>query len=313
MASVFVSYSHEDEALRDEFEVHLSMLKRDEAISVWHDRRMLPGDAIDDVISSYLSDADIVVLLVSPQFLDSYYCYEKEMLAALDQHEKGISRVIAVILRPCDWQSAPFAGTLVAPTDGKPVTKWPSSDDAFLDVVQSIRRVLEDHKTSDPQQAEEMDNHQTSKTNDPEPRSSNLRIKSEFSEADKDKFVDESYDYIKKFFGNSLEALKSRNDEIDFRMRETGDDRFSATLYRGGKKVSECTIYVGSDHRSRTISYSDQASGHSNSYRLSVRAETDDYKIYLSSSFSMYHDRDKKLNPEGASELFWSELIEDIQ
>jgi len=313
MASVFVSYSHKDEVLRDEFEVHLSMLKREKAISVWHDRRMLPGDTIDETISGYLADAEIIILLVSPDFLDSYYCYEKEMLAALEQHEQGISRVITVILRPCDWESAPFSGALVAPTDGKPVTKWPSSDDAFLDIVKSIRRVLREHENKPAPSGEKIENPAASKTNDFEPRSSNLRIKSEFTEADKDRFVDESFDYIKSFFSNSLTALKQRNNDVDFRMRENGDDCFSANLYRNGKEVAQCMIYIASNHRSREICYADRISDQRNSYGRALRTEADDYKLYLSSSFAMFHDSDKKLTAQGASELIWSEIVKGMQ
>lgn len=150
MISVFFSYSHKDEALRDQLEVHLSMLKRQGVISVWHDRRLLAGDDFDTGISADLEKADIILLLASPDFLASEYCYSKEMLRALERHAAGKARVIPVILRPCEWQKAPFGKLLVAPTEGKAVTKWPDRDEAFLDITQAIRRAAEAHSDIEP-------------------------------------------------------------------------------------------------------------------------------------------------------------------
>src|SRR5687768_12583725 len=124
MANVFFSYSHKDEELRNELEVHLSMLKREGLIEAWHDRRIGVGEDIHSEISSALENADIVLLLVSAQFLASNYCFEIEMRRALQKHNEGTARVIPVILHPCDWQSAPFGHLRATPTDGKPVSMF---------------------------------------------------------------------------------------------------------------------------------------------------------------------------------------------
>src|SRR3981081_1929616 len=103
MATLFFSYSHRDEALRDQLEKHLTMLKRQGFIETWHDRRITAGEPIDQAISSNLETAEIVLLLVSPDFLASDYCYEREMSRAIERHNHGSSTVIPVILRACDW------------------------------------------------------------------------------------------------------------------------------------------------------------------------------------------------------------------
>jgi hypothetical protein len=115
MATIFFSYSHKDEALRDELETHLSMLKRQGFITTWQDRRIAAGDILDPMINAHLESADVVLLLVSPDFLASDYCYDKEMSRALERHEAGKCRVIPVILRPSDWHDAPFRKLLAAP------------------------------------------------------------------------------------------------------------------------------------------------------------------------------------------------------
>jgi hypothetical protein len=79
--SVFFSYSHKDEALRDRLETHPAMLKRQGVISTWHDRRLIAGDDVDEGISQELERADIMLLL---DFLASEYCYGIEVARALE-------------------------------------------------------------------------------------------------------------------------------------------------------------------------------------------------------------------------------------
>jgi hypothetical protein len=140
---LFYSYAHEDEPLREELEKHLRMLSREGLISEWHDRKILAGAAWAQEIDAYLEAASIVLLLVSPDFLASDYCYEIEMQRALERHRLGLARVIPVILRPCDWQHTPFASLQCLPRNGQPVTTWYDQDEAFLDIAQGLRRVIE--------------------------------------------------------------------------------------------------------------------------------------------------------------------------
>jgi hypothetical protein len=93
VSSLFFSYSHKDEALRDRLEVHLAVLKREGAISTWHDRRITAGDALGQRIDEHLECADIILLLVSPDFLASDYCHDVEMQRALARHVEGSARV----------------------------------------------------------------------------------------------------------------------------------------------------------------------------------------------------------------------------
>ena len=97
-------YSHQDEDLRKEVGKHLAALRRDGVIDIWQDRRNGPGDEFDREISNQPESEDIVLLLVSSDFLHSHYCYDIEMKRVLEHHAEGSARVIPVILRPCDWQ-----------------------------------------------------------------------------------------------------------------------------------------------------------------------------------------------------------------
>ena len=142
--TVVLSYAHHDDRLRGELDKHLSPLRRSALIETWHDRRITPGAELDIEIDRHLANADLVLLLISPDFINSDYCYCREMRTALRRHARGQARIIPIILRPVDWLSTPIGRLLAAPRDAKPVTTWHRRDDALLDVATSVRRAAEE-------------------------------------------------------------------------------------------------------------------------------------------------------------------------
>ena len=136
---VFCSYADEDEPLLNELLKHLGTLKRLGVIRDWHDRKVTAGSDWKGQIDGHLDSAEVILLLVSANFLASAYCYDIEMKRALERHEAGTARVIPVILRPSDWFTAPFGKLQALPRDGKPVTSWKNRDEAFADVARGIR------------------------------------------------------------------------------------------------------------------------------------------------------------------------------
>jgi hypothetical protein len=315
--SLFFSYSHKDEALRDQLEVQLTMLKRQQVISVWHDRRLLAGDDIDKGISTELEAADIILLLVSPDFLASEYCYSTEMGRALERHNEGSARVIPVILRPCEWLEALFGKLLATPTDGKPVTKWADKDDAFLDVAKAIRNAAESaqakagpaKRTSVP--APSFPPVSAAST----PRSSNLRMRKTFTEHDTDVFLDESFEFMARFFENSLEELKARNPGYDATFKRVDANRFTASIYRNGSALSRCQIRLGGQFgKGITFSHGETMSDNSINESLSVHA--DDQSLGLKpmgmATFGS-HDKKSNLSQEGAAEYYWDLFIRALQ
>jgi hypothetical protein len=139
---VFFSYSHKDEELRDEMAKHLSILKREGVITEWYDRDIEVGDEWAKKIDEHLNSAQLILLLISSDFLASDYCYDIEMKRAMERHAAGEALVMPVILRPVVWQSAPFGKVQAYPKNAKPVTTWANRDEAFLDVAQSIRKAV---------------------------------------------------------------------------------------------------------------------------------------------------------------------------
>jgi tetratricopeptide (TPR) repeat protein len=143
---VFYSYAHEDNKLRGLLEKHLNLLKRQNLIEDWHDRNINAGKEWAREIDTNLATADIFLLLISPDFVYSDYCYSIEMKRALQRHENGTARVIPVILRPGDYDEAPFSKLQALPTNAVPVTdrKWRNRDEAFLDIAQGIRATVKE-------------------------------------------------------------------------------------------------------------------------------------------------------------------------
>lgn len=316
MIDLFFSYSHLDEDLRDELEIHLAMLKRQGLVRVWHDRRIPPGDDIGDEISEHLETADVILLLVSPYFLASDYCYEVEMRRAIERHEAGDARVIPVILEPSDWKNSPFKNLRATPRDGKPVTKFPNMHDAFLQVTEDIRWAAGDLGKSGTTSDESIGEPIALASRPAVPRSSNLRVRKHFTDHDRDIFVDEGFEYIARFFENSLQELHARNPDIEVRYKRESKSRFTAAIYEGGEKRSSCRLWLpGRDVFGGDIAFGIGDSGSGNSLNDSMQVEDDGYRLGLKplALTRMGSRDDELLTPQGAAEYFWRVLVSPLQ
>ena len=239
------------------------------------------------------------------------------MQRALARHAEGSARVIPVILRPCDWQHSPFSHLLAAPTDGKPITRWPDEDEAFLDVVCQIRAALPANGTSADRVRPAVLPTAPKAAVVPAsaaPRSSNLRLRKSFSDADRDRFLDEAFAFIGRFFENSLAELAARNPAIEVHFRKLDANRFTAMIYESGKARAECTIGLGGSF-GKGIWYAASVGGSGNSFNEMLTVENDDQHLFLLllGLSTMGSSRDHQLGLEGAAEHYWSMLIAPLQ
>jgi tetratricopeptide (TPR) repeat protein len=141
---VFCSYARADEALCEKLRTHLSSLERQGLLTVWYDRFINAGTDRAGAINEHLSTASLILLLISSDFIDADYCYGIEMQRALEKHRMNEARVIPILLRPVDWQDAPFAHLQPLPINRKPITKWENRDEAFLSIATGIRQVIKE-------------------------------------------------------------------------------------------------------------------------------------------------------------------------
>ncbi len=141
--NIFLSYAHEDEAMKTQLDRNLIMLRRSEKINVWQDRQIMAGMEWDESIAKELESADIILLLISVDFNNSQYIWDKELKIAMERHERKEARVIPIILRTCEWSEMPYAKLQALPTGAKPISSFADKDEAYTDVARGIRMVVD--------------------------------------------------------------------------------------------------------------------------------------------------------------------------
>jgi hypothetical protein len=317
LTTLVFSYSHADEALRNELEIHLASLKRQGLIDTWHDRRILAGQEFADEINQNFKEADIILLLISPNFIASEYCYNVELKQALQRHDRKEAVVIPVILRPCDWHDLPFGKLQAATADGKPIVHFPTHDDGFFQVVQAIKKAthalpkhtpVKTHQTISEEPIEIISGHSNFE------RSSNLRIKRGFTDRDRDNTRVQTFEYVAGYFENSLNELRQRNPEVEIEFRRVDANSFEAAIYVDGQRKSKCGIWIGGNAMSGADIFYSHSGITKNSYNESMSMADDGYMLgFKALGMSFHARRDELLNSEGVAEYFWQIFISPLQ
>jgi hypothetical protein len=139
----FISYSPKDMPFCDDLLLHLSMMRRQRLINEWHERLLLAGSVTDEEVRKWLARSEVFIALLSADFIESDRCFVHELQAAMVRHRTQTGCLIPIIVRPCDWAHPPFSDLSVLPRNGIPISGWNNRDQAWLDVVRDIRRVIE--------------------------------------------------------------------------------------------------------------------------------------------------------------------------
>src|SRR6266850_3561292 len=126
---LFLSYCHRDEKHRERLGIHLASLKQQGRIAEWHDRKIVAGQDWAEQINDNLLTADIILLLITADFIASDYCYSRELQVALEREKRSEAVVIPIVVKPCDWKGAPFGYLQALPRDARAVTKSPNRED----------------------------------------------------------------------------------------------------------------------------------------------------------------------------------------
>lgn len=308
---IFISYSHRDEAACERMLVHLALLKRQGLIEPWHDRRIDAGAHLDESISTELETADVVLCLVSADFLASNYCYTREMTRALERRSEGTCAVFPVIVKPCDWKNSPLGELLALPKDGLPVVKHAYEDDAWLQVVEAVRARPGKAITTSPRPSSRPAPSSVTSV----PRSSNLSVRREVTDAERHRFYREGFDFIRRFFEESTSELSRRHPEIVTEVVAIDAETFTARAFRNGKFVTGCRIYVGGMFGGRAISYSSNPDSGNNVSNEQVNVEEEDGQLGFRATgmAGFRHGERRLLAPQGAAELFWGMFMEPLQ
>lgn len=150
---VFCCYARKDKAFLQDIRINLMSLAREGLITLKADIDISPGTEWEPAIRQYLAEADILLLLISPDFIASDYCFHEEMNRALKRHLQGTARVVPVIVRPANWHKMPFGKLQALPKDARPISTSSDRDTALMSVTQGIRLVVQELQTgTSPQQ-----------------------------------------------------------------------------------------------------------------------------------------------------------------
>jgi GTPase SAR1 family protein len=146
--NVFVAYSQEDKAFRDELAIHLKILKRQGFINDWFERGIAPGKKWGKGIAKELEKADLILMVISPGFLKSDYSNSIEVKKARELQKSGKADFIPIILKKCDWEKTSFYELTPLPESGKPVigSHWYSMDEAFVNIDKALKGFIKRRK-----------------------------------------------------------------------------------------------------------------------------------------------------------------------
>ena len=305
--TAFISYSHADEKALERLHKHLAVLKREGTLPTWSDHAIVAGDRLDRAIRAQLERSRIFVALVSPDYLASRYCYEKEFARALELVAAGQMRIVPVILEPCDWLSSPFKDFAALPKDGQPISGFTNPNNAYLNVVTGLRRILE--------APEESRDGPGGKTALPG-QARRPRIKQDFDSIQRAEYADQAFATIRNYFRASCAELAQVGDDLRAKFEDMDATAFTCSVVNRAKRQggeAHITFHNGKSRSSGfgDISYVNQRHAERNTSNGSIRVDHDDYQMFLNMDhYGVSSGRDKeRITPEQAAGKLWGEFV----
>jgi hypothetical protein len=303
----FISYSHNDTAMLDMLHKHLAQLRREGLINTWEDRAIDAGGVLDQQISSALTKSTLFLALLSPDYIASNYCYEKEFQTALQLQETGKLIIVPIVIEPCDWLSTPFNKFKAIPKDGKAITTWENKNTAFLDVTQNIRRLIK--------ASEEIPiRSQTDLTG----MSRNYRVKKDFDTIDKLEFVQASFSELKDMLHRYMGEI-DRLDNIKVRVLQEDNKNFKALLVNRNKTSTESELLISIDANSNSMSGFFRSNEHQINYTINggnqsqkgYKLSFDEFQLFWEKN-SFYSSGNEKFSSKDIADTIWNEWLESV-
>lgn len=310
----FISYAHEDEAFRKELEQHLSGLKRRSLLDVWKDRDLAAGAELDGAISENLEAADLIVMLISPAFVASNYCYEREMIRALEHHEAGKAHAVSIVCRPCDFSGLPFARFVMLPTDAKPVSTWPNRDEAWLDVARGIRKLLE----GEPRAAVAAESAAPRPSRSPSRHSApagGLNLRRKPTDLDRREHLERGFEIVWERFNAWAHDLQ-QEEGVVAKIRRLDAEGFALRLYVGGDEVGGALVYLGSSSGQSICINFDPNDGRNTMngwYSIAEHEGALGFDGQVGAMMMRHGGKEGFLDAEGVARSIWEGVMETVQ
>jgi len=311
MSNLFISYSHVDTEVLDRLHTHMAILKEEGKVTTWFDREILAGGDLDGNIKDELTAADIFIAIVSPDYLNSKYCYQIEFKTALSRMQAGELIIVPVIAEPCDWQASPLGKIKALPADGKAISDWINKNTAYLNIIQEIRRLLDAREVVSkislfPQSPETVQ--KTKKT---------YKVKQDFTEVDIIDYRQKTFEFIRKYFEDSIEEINTIAD-IQARMLDSEKKSFTCLISNKRKADSKgyLTVQISTEsHFGRSdlnYSFSEKPSPNVVQMENVFTIERTDYELVWTQRNIYGSSSEKIFNENEMSELLWTRFIDQV-
>lgn len=148
--SLFISYSHKDELFRDELCAALTPYERTSELKLWQDTVIVPGHKWEAEILRKLEEADLVVMLLSNDFIKSDYCMVQEYEVARRRDAVGECAIVPIVVRKCRFDKLELGKLQAILPEGKPIKNHRDRDTAWHEVTKQLDRVIKEFKARHP-------------------------------------------------------------------------------------------------------------------------------------------------------------------
>ncbi len=304
----FISYSHKDEDNLKLLHRHLAQLKRDNLIDAWTDEKILAGDNLNNEISSSLNNAQLFIALLSPDYISSSYCYEEEFKTAQAMQGLGKLTIVPVVLEPCDWKNTPFSQYKALPKDGRPVSDWSNENNAMLDVIQNIRKLVSGF-SEEP----------VSSTKKSFSLPTNYKVKKDFDSLQKMDFQDESFKKLKGILDKNIEEINGI-ENIKTRILANTANAFEALIVNRNKIQTESKVLISTGNSQSSAHMRFNSSEHaiscdfdnSSNQNLGYGIAWDDFELFWERQNDFHRSEKQKLTIEEMANEIWSSWLEKV-
>jgi len=144
--TVFISYSHKDEAEKEALLVQLGVLQYGTGlIDLWCDDRIGGGEDWEKEISESMKRARIAILLISANFLTSRFILNNEMPKLLQRQKSEGLKIIPLIAKHCAWRNIEWLAKMnVRPKNGNPVWRENGiyADEELATIAEEVARIM---------------------------------------------------------------------------------------------------------------------------------------------------------------------------
>ena len=306
---VFFSYSHRDEAALNRLRTHMAPLLRQGRIEAWYARDILAGDEIDAEIERELEACDLFLLLVTPDFLASEYCIDRETHRALERYRAGEARVVPIIVEPCDWEASPLRRLRALPDNGVPISDWDNPNNAYTDIVREIRRIVD------------FDEQTTAATAQPvEPTGGRthpatmrrIRVPRDFDAIDRAEFAENAFAAIRDIFEGEIGEINAI-DELRGRLVEYSPTSFGCTIVNRVRThgTAHITVHRRLDNLGLgDIYFSFTENAPPNTANGGFFVEADEYELYLRPLWMDFTNENERLTQQDAAARLWDKFLE---